>query len=211
MAQELKYYKGEAENPFEEVNEQQGAWCMRYNQVASMLWFFEYHWANGWEKYSKLSPQNKSYYFELYKQPQKQFATIFEALHAFAQHSYTGILRNGSMRWVKYVYEHATLERFYKPTYNVVPADEVPSYLHWYRGEEHNPYTHEPNTSTKGFWWDFEFNWYKSAEKLGEQQWKQYLHNWFVNRVWARSKPLSNEQLSEFENAYNAGKKPVWL
>lgn len=212
MAQELKYYHGEASNPYEEINEQQGAHCMRYNAVASMLWDFEYHWANGWAKYSKLpAPRNQSYYFEMYKQPQKQFATIFEALHAFAQHSYTGILSNGCKRWLQYVYDHAMQERFYKPIFNVVPADEIPTYLHWYRGEEHNPYNHEPNTSTKYFWWDFEYNWYKCTEKLGEQVWEEYLHNWFVNRVWARSKPLTQKQLIEFENAYKTGKKPVWL
>lgn len=212
MAQELKYYHGEASNPYEEINEQQGAHCMRYNAVASMLWDFEYHWANGWDKYSKLpAPRNQSYYFELHKQPQKDFATIQDALQSFAFEPYSGILRNGSLRWLQYVYDHAMLERFYKPIYNVVPADEIPSYLHWYRGEEQNPYRHEPNNSTKGFWWGFEQGWYKTAEKLGKQEWEQYLHDWFINRVWGKSQPLPKQQLAEFEKAYTTGKQPVWL
>ena len=184
MAQELKYYHGEASNPYEEINDQQGAWCMRYNTVASMLWDFEYHWANGWAKYSKLpAPRNQSNYFEQHKQPQKDFANILEALQSFAQSAYSGILRNGSARWLQYLYDNAMQERFYKPVFNVVPADNIPSYLHWYKGEAHNPYTHEPSNSTKGFWWDFEYNWYKSADKLGKQLWEQYLHDYMASRM----------------------------
>ena len=81
MAEELKYYHGEASNPYEEINEQQGAWCMRYSAVASMLWDFEYHWANGWEKYSKLSPQNKSYYFRM-----KIFHMKISGIHILMKH-----------------------------------------------------------------------------------------------------------------------------
>lgn len=183
MAQKLKYYHGEASNPYEEINEQQGAHCMRYNTVASMLWDFEYHWANGWDKYSKLKQRNRSYYFELYKQPQKQFANIQEAIHAFSQHAYSGILEYGSPRWLQYVYDNAMRERFYKPIYNVVPADEIPSYLHWYKGEEQNPYTHEPSTSTKAFWWSFEYNWFKKAEQLGKQAFTQHLHDYIASRM----------------------------
>ncbi len=211
MAQALKYYKGEASNPYEETNEKQGLWCQRYNAVASMLWDFEYHWANGWDKYSKLVGRNPSYYFELHKQPQKEFSNIQQALQAFSMQAYSGLLANGSARWLQYVYDHAMQERFYKPVYNVVPADEVPAYLHWYKGEAQNPFQHEPASSTKGFWWDFEANWYKRADKLGKQEWEQYLHDWFVNRVWGKSQPLTKQQLQEFEKAYKAGIKRVWL
>lgn len=185
MAQELKYYHGETSNPYEEINEQQGAHCMRYNTVASMLWDFEYHWANGWEKYSKLpAPRNISLYFEQHKQPQKDFANIQEALQAFAYtNPYSGILQNGSPRWLQYVYDNAMQERFYKPIYNVVPAADVPSYLHWYKGEEQNPYQHEPATSIKGFWWDFEYYWYKSTDRLGSQEWEKYLHEYIASRI----------------------------
>lgn len=185
MAQELKYYHGEASNPYEEINEQQGAHCMRYNTVASMLWDFEYHWANGWAKYSKLpAPRNISLYFEQHKQPQKDFANIQEALQAFAfANPYSGILQYGSPRWLQYVYDNAMLERFYKPLFNVVPADEVPSYLHWYKGEEQNPYTHEPSTSTKAFWWGFEYNWYKTADQLNEQAFTKHLHDYIASRM----------------------------
>lgn len=202
MAQELKYYKGEASNPYEEINDKQGLWCERYNEVASMLWDFEYHWANGWAKYSKLpAPRNQSYYFELYPQPQKQFATIQDALQAFSQHSYTGILANGSARWLQYVYDHAMQERFYKPLYNVVPADEIPSYLRLYKGEVRNPYQHEPAKSTKSFWWNFEQGWYKTAEKLGKQEWEQYLHDYIASRIpesdtsWERLPKQEQEML----------------
>lgn len=202
MAQELKYYKGEASNPYEEINDQQGLWCERYNEVASMLWDFEYHWANGWAKYSKLpAPRNQSYYFELYPQPQKQFTTIQDALQAFSQHSYTGILANGSARWLQYVYDHAMQERFYKPLYNVVPADEIPSYLRWYKGEVRNPYQHEPAKSTKAFWWNFEQGWYKTAERLGKQKWEQYLHDYIASRIpesdtsWERLPKQEQEML----------------
>lgn len=211
MAQELKYYKGEASNPYTEINDQQGLWCERYNLVAAMLWCFEYHWANGWAKYSQLEERNPSYYFELHKEPQKEFGSIQEALMAFAMDIYSKPLYLGSEHWVKYVYDHAMQERFYKPTYNIVPAADIPSYLHWYKGEADNPYRHEPATSTKGFWWDFEANWYKRADKLGKQEWEQYLHDWFVNRVWGKSQPLTKQQLQEFEKAYKAGIKPVWL
>ena len=44
---ELKYYKGEKSNPFEEINEKQGLHAMRYNQLASLLWYFEYYWEHG--------------------------------------------------------------------------------------------------------------------------------------------------------------------
>lgn len=211
MAQEYKYYHGETANPFNEVNDQQGLWCMRYNEVAAMLWDFEYHWANGWDKYSKLKGRNPAYYFELYKQPQQSFKNMQEALQRFAQDNYSHLLYLGSPRWVQYVYDNAMDERFYQPTFNVVPADEIPSYLHWYKGEANNPYTHERPDSTKGFWWNFEFNWYKCAKKLGRQEWKDYLHSWFVNRVWERSCPMPTQQMQEFIRAYEAGVQPTFL
>lgn len=209
MAQELKYYHGEASNPYEEINEQQGAHCMRYNTVASMLWDFEYHWANGWAKYSKLpAPRNISLYFEQHKQPQKDFPNIQEALQAFAfANPYSGILQYGSPRWLQYVYDNAMLERFYKPLFNVVPADEAPSYLHWYKGESENPYTHQPSTSTKAFWWNFEYNWYKQAEKLGEKEWQDYLHSWFVRSYDTPWNNIPKEAQNKLLAAYRAGKQ----
>lgn len=208
MAQELKYYHGEKENPYNEVNDQQGLWCMRYNETAAMLWDFEFHWVNGWAKYSKLAERNPSYYFEQHQQPQKDFASIQEALQAFAMHSYSGILNNGSPRWLQYVYDHAMQERFYKPTCNVVPAADIPSYLHWYKGEKDNPYQHEPQTSTKGFWWNFEYNWYKTAETLSKEAFEQYLRNYIASRItgtdtsWERIPKAEQDKLIE---AYKKG------
>ncbi|MCM1439496.1 MAG: hypothetical protein NC131_09910 [Roseburia sp.] len=204
------YYKGERTNPFEEVNDQQGAWCERYNDTASMLWCFEYHWANGWAKYSQLEERNPSYYFELHKEPQKEFGNILEALQAFALHSYSGILHNGCLRWVQYVYEHGMAERFYKPLYNVVPAKEVPSYLRWYHGEAQNPYDLDQR-GTRSFWWNFERGWYTTAEDLSQKAWEEYLRSWFINRVWNSSRPLPKEQLQEYLRAYEAGTTPSQL
>ena len=204
------YYKGELTNPFEEINDKQGAWCERYNDTASMLWCFEYHWANGWAKYSQLEERNTSYYFELHKEPQKEFGSILEALQAFALHSYSGALKNGSKRWVQYVYENGMAERFYKPLHNIVPATEVPSYLRWYHGEAQDPYTLDTR-GTRSFWWDFERNWYTTTEEPTQKAWEVYLRNWFVNRVWNSSRPLPKEQLQEYMRAYEAGTTPVRL
>lgn len=211
MAQELKYYHGEKENPYNEVNDQQGLWCERYNEVAAMLWDFEYHWANGWDKYSKLVGHNAALYFEKHKQPQKDFKTIQEALQAFAMYIYSQPLYLGSPRWVKHIYDNAMQERFYKPQYNIVPAADIPGYLHWYKGESANPYTHEPATSTKRFWWEFEQGWYKTADTLSEQAFKQHLRNWFVNRCWGKSSPISEAQQQEYMAAYKAGREAKLL
>lgn len=206
MAQELKYYKGEASNPYTEINDQQGLWCERYNLVAAMLWDFEYHWANGWDKYSKLeAPKNIALYFEQHKQPQKDFANIQEALMAFAMDIYSKPLYLGSERWVKYVYDHAMQERFYKPTYNIVPAADIPSYLHWYKGEADNPYRHEPATSTKGFWWDFEANWYKTTDQLDKQAFEEYLHGWFVRCIDTPWHAIPKAEQDKLLAAYKAG------
>lgn len=209
MAQELKYYHGEAENPYMEVNETQGAWCMRYNDTAAMLWDFEYWWANGWDKYSKLVGKNRAYFFELHKQPQKEYANMQEALYDFAGDNYSGILYRGCPRWVQYVYDNAHKERFYKPVHNVVPADEIPSYLHWYRGEEKCPYNNEPSGSTKGFWWDFEYWWYKTTEHQSKEAWLAYLHSWFVrccDTNWDSIPPMEQERMY---NTYIKG-VPLW-
>lgn len=199
------YYKGEACNPYTEINDQQGLWCERYNLVAAMLWDFEYHWANGWAKYSQLEGRNPSYYFELHKEPQKDFANIQEALMAFAMSTYSRPLYLGSERWVKYVYDHAMLERFYKPVVQIVPANEIPSYLHWYHGEARNPYRHEPATSTKDFWWNFERGWYTTAEELSQKTWEEYLQSWFVrcmNKPWLA---MTKEEQEEVLAAYKTG------
>lgn len=207
MAQELKYYKGEASNPYEETNDKQGLWCQRYNDTASMLWCFEYHWANGWGKYSQLEERNPSYYFELHKEPQKEFGSILEALQAFALHSYSGALRNGSKRWVQYVYEHGMAERFYKPLHNIVPAKEVPSYLHWYHGEAQNPYNLDPQ-GTRSFWWDFERGWYTSAEELSQKAWEEYLQSWFVRNMNKPWPAITKQEQEELMAAYKAGTRP---
>ena len=207
MAHELKYYHGEASNPYREINDQQGLWCQRYNETAAMLWDFEYHWANGWAKYSKLEERTPAYYFEQHQQPQKDFATIQEALQAFSFGAYSGLLNGGSARWVQYVYDHAMLERFYKPIFNVVPAAEIPSYLHWYKGEASNPYQHEPATSTKGFWWDFERNWYVRAEQNSQQAFAEHLHGWFVRCIDTPWHAIPKAEQNKLLAAYKAGTK----
>lgn len=206
MAQELKYYHGEASNPYEEINEQQGLHCMRYNAVASMLWDFEYHWANGWDKYKKLAaPKNQAYYFEQHKQPQKDFASLQEALMAFAWDIYSKPLYLGCERWVIYIYDHAMRERFYKPVVQIIPRADIPSYLHWYTGEQNNPYWHEPPSSTKAFWWDFEADWYKRTEQLSEQAFAEHLHGWFVRGADVPWHAIPVAERNKLLAAYKAG------
>lgn len=65
MDKNYRYYKGERTNPFEEINDKQGAWCMRYNEIAAMFWYVEYYWVNGAEKYSKLEERNPAYFLSL--------------------------------------------------------------------------------------------------------------------------------------------------
>ena len=209
MVQELKYYHGESSNPYEEVTETQGLHCQRYNVVASMLWCFEYHWANGWSKYKQLQCRNRNIYFEVHPQPQKDFANIQEALRAFSIGSHAGLLRNGSPRWLQYVYDNAMRERFYKPTYNIVPADEVPAYLHWYKGEADSPYQHEPANSTKGFWWNFEMNWYRCADTISETAWNEYLHGWLVRCFDTPWHAIPKTEQEKLITAYKAGKQVI--
>jgi hypothetical protein len=193
------YYKGEKSNPFEEVNASQGAWCERYNGIASLLWYFEYHWANGWGKYKQLIPQNNCYYFELYKEPQKAFSNIHEALLTFAMHTYSDLLHNGSERWITYIYEHAMEERFYKPLYYVVPASEIPQYLHWYKGENTDPYLHTQQANAEcSFWWGFEMHWYASTEKPTKEGWENYLKSYLM-RNSANTNPESDAYKQELE------------
>lgn len=202
------YYNGESTNPFEEVNDQQGTWCERYNDTASMLWCFEYHWANGWAKYSQLEERNPSYYFELHKEPQKEFGNILEALLAFSLHSYSGVLRNGCKRWVQYVYEHGVAERFYKPLHNIVPAKDMPSYLHWFHGEAQDPYTLDTR-GTRSFWWGFEKDWYTSTEEPTQKAWEEHLQSWFVrclDKPWAA---ISTQEQERLLAAYKAGERPT--
>lgn len=183
MEDSLKYYHGEIENPYNEINENQGLWCMRYNEVAAMLWDFEYHWVNGWEKYRQLKGRNIASYFETYKFPKESFVSIDDALKSFSWNIYSKPLYLGSERWVHYVYNNAMDERFYQPIFNIVPEEEVPQYLHWYKGEANNPFTHERSDSTKGFWWNFEYNWYKTTQILSEEGFYSYLHDYIANRL----------------------------
>lgn len=181
---ELKYYKGEKSNPFEEVNEKQGAWCQRYNAVASILWWFEYHWTNGWEAYRKLEEQHPSYYFELHKEPQKEFESLEDALAVFVFESHLHYpLHNVSSRaWQQYIYQNAWHERFYKGVYNVLPKEDVPAYLLYYHGEGADPYQYRSDTrgAAKSFWWGFEMAWYTSNNKHSKERFEEHLHGYLM-------------------------------
>ncbi|MDO4930090.1 MAG: hypothetical protein Q4E59_03040 [Bacteroidales bacterium] len=201
---DLRYYKGEKSNPFEEVNEKQGAWCNRYNPIASAFWFFEYHWANGWSKYSKLEVRRSDLYFEAHKEPQKDFSSLEDALCAFVYSINDSWAQTSCSRWCTYLHENGTKERFYKPAGSYVPADEVPSYLHWYRGEGANPF--EFTNSTKSFWWGFEYAWYKSSEKPTKNGFESYLEEFFARRWHSSTKADGYTEFIEkaFE-AYRSG------
>lgn len=190
MDKKYRYYKGEHTNPFEEVNDKQGAWCMRYNEIAAMFWYVEYYWVNGAEKYSKLEERNPAYFFEKYKEPQKEFANIIDAILEFSTHSFAHkLIKNGCKLWIEYLYKHGIEERFYSPQFEV--TKDYPIYFRWYKGEATNPFSYlKSNTEINaGFWWDFEFMYLKQhfgdipSAEVFTQHLKVYLCNIEANSL----------------------------
>lgn len=175
---EYKYYKqGQESNPYEEITETQGAHCLRYNEVASAFWQFEYHWANGWSKYKKQEVQLPCYYFELYAHPQEQFASMEAAFAEFMNMLHKPWAQSTSSEWRQYLYEHAHLERFYKPHVLAV-TEQLPAYLLYYHGELYNPYIAPiEKEQAKHFWWSFESAWYMQTEAAmrTEENWQKHL------------------------------------
>lgn len=202
------YYKGEKSNPFEETTATQGAHVMRYNNVAVEFWFFEYHWANGWDKYSKLEVKAPDAYYEQYKEPQKEFGNIAAALAQFFRYKYGNnypFLHTSSQRWQMYLYEHGMEERFYKPLHNIVPTDSVPAYLHWYKGENINPYTSYPQENSKRLWWDFESTWFAETEQPTQQAFEAHLHGLFVRHADTPWEALPKSEQERLIALYKAG------
>ena len=201
MAKEqLKYYKGEKSNPFEEVNETQGAWCQRYNRIASILWFFEYHWENGWETYRKLEPRLNCYYFEFYPQPQRTFKTLESALEAFASYTSSDLLC-GCKDWAVYLYENAMQERFYEPACQIVLKKDVPKYLLYWNGTTWNEWQYKSNQKSVGcsYWWNFEYKWYSNTPNTErtEANWQKYLQEYIMRN--SKCHPKSKEYQQELQ------------
>ena len=195
---ELKYYKGEKSNPFEEINEKQGLHAMRYNQLASLLWYFEYYWEHGWKGLQKLENVPTHVFFGGIPEPQKQFSSFEDALVAFASSQYTGWL-NGCMDWVLYVYEHAQEERFYQPQCQIVLKEELPKYLLYWDGSTFCRWKLQSTTkgTARSFWWDFESIWYRNTprKKRTEAGWRQYLREYLM---WnSNHHPKSEEYKNE--------------
>ena len=177
---ELKYYKWEKSNPFEEVNEKKGAHAMRYNYIASAFCCFECWWVNGWEKYSKTEGTTWMQFFEKHKEPQSVFESLEAALIAYGFALDEEWCSCACKRYTLYLCEHAHLERFYKPQFSIVPADELPSYYKWYKGEAQNPYKYYSDIK-KGvyanMWWELEHGHFMSTENLqiSSQQWHEFV------------------------------------
>ena len=195
---ELKYYKGEKSNPFEEINEKQGLHAMRYNQLASLLWYFEYYWEHGRKGLQKLENVPTHVFFGGIPEPQKQFSSFEDALVAFASSQYTGWL-NGRMHWVLYVYEHAQEERFYQPQCQIVLKEELPKYLLYWDGSTFCRWKLQSTTkgTARSFWWDFESSWYRNTprKKRTEAGWRQYLREYLM---WnSNHHPKSEEYKNE--------------
>lgn len=178
---EYKYYKhGQESNLYEEVTEEQGAHCQRYNEVASAFWQFEYHWANGWSKYKKQEVQLPCYYFELYPHPQEQFASMEAAFAEFMNMLHKPWAQSTSSEWRQYLYEHAHLERFYKPHVLAV-TEQLPAYLLYYHGELYNPYTAPTQrVQAKALWWNVEADWYMRQEEHSKEAWDKYLQEYLM-------------------------------
>ena len=126
----------------------------------------------------------------------------------FAMHRYSGALRNGCKRWVQYVYEHGMAERFYKPLHNVVPAKDMPDYLHWYHGEAQDPYTLDTH-GTRSFNWGFEKDWYTSTEEPTQKAWEEHLQSWFVRCVDKPWEAIPEKEQERMLAAYKAGERPT--
>lgn len=204
MAKEqLKYYKGEKSNPFEEVNETQGAWCQRYNRIASAFWNFECWWANGWEKYRKIEGTTWLYFFEQYKEPQSEFESFEDALVGYGFALKEEWCNNACKRYTLLLYDNAQLERFYKPLFNIVTEDELPSYYKWYKGEGQNPYKNILNTE-KGrkanMWWELEHGHFMGTDNLhiSNKQWQEH-----VQQKIERVAGASADEQQRYWDSYN--------
>lgn len=190
--EKLKYYKGETSNPYEEINEKQGAWCNRYNPIASAMWFFEYHWVNGLDKYKLLPIRRQDNYFKLYKNPQKEFDSLDSALCAFVFSVNELWGGTNCKRWCNYLYENAMQERFFSPVGHVVPTKDVPAYLVYYRGEIEPPMRYK-NTA-KGILWNVEFGWYKFTEQISQASFEEYREAYLM-----RSTKYTDKQSKEYK------------
>lgn len=201
MAQNrLKYYKGEKSNPFEEINETQGAAAFRYNQLASLLWFFEYYWQHGWAGYKKLEDGLVQVMFEAIPKPQEEFESFEDALAEFASYSSNGWL-HGSKDWALYIYENALHERFYQPQCQILPKESVPKYLRYWDGSTWNKWRLQSTAKGSGcsHWWDFEANWYRMTPKelRTEANWRQQLEEYVMRD--SQQHPKSKEYQLELK------------
>lgn len=200
----MLYYKGEKSNPFEEINEKQGAHAMRYNQLASLLWYFEYYWEHGWKGLQKLEDVPTQVFFEAIPEPQKQYSSFEDALVAFASWQHTGWLK-GCMDWVLYVYEHALEERFYQPQCQIVPKEELPKYLLYWDGSTFCRWKLQSTTkgTARSFWWDFESSWYRDTprKERTEAGWMQYLREYLMRNSehHQKSEEYKNELTEQLE------------
>lgn len=199
---EYKYYKqGQEVNPYEEVTEEQGAHCQRYNEVASAFWQFEYHWANGWSKYKKQEVKLPCYYFELYAHPQEQFDNMEAAFAEFMSLLHKPWAQNTSKQWQQYLHEHAYLERFYKPAVLAV-TEQLPAYLLYYHGELYNPYTAPTKkVQAKAHWWNVEAGWYMWQDEHSKEAWQHYLQEYLMrfSSHHANSKEYKAELAEQLE------------
>lgn len=196
-----KYYKGEKANPFEEVNEKQGGHAMRYNQLASLLWFFEYYWQHGWKGLSKLDDAPTLVFFEIVPEPQKQYSNFEDALAEFGSWKSTGWLY-GCRDWVFYVYENAYKERFYNPITQILPPKELPTFLLYWDGTTYNRWeaTQTTKSNARSFWWNFESSWYRLTPngQHTEAGWQQYLQEYLM-RNSHNINPSSKEYQQELQ------------
>lgn len=207
---ELKYYKGEKNNPFEMIDEQQGLHTMRYNQLASLLWYFEYYWEHGWEGLQKLDDVPTQVFFEAIPEPQKRYSSLEEALVAFASWQHTGWLY-GCKDWVLYMYEHAMEERFYQPQCQIVPKEELPKYLLYWDGSTYCRWLQQSTTkgTSRSFWWYFESSWYRDTPRKERTKagWRQYLQDYLMRN--SQYHPKSEDYKQELKEQLERYKS--WL
>ena len=85
-----------------------------------------------------------------------------------------------SSEWRQYLYEHAHLERFYKPHVLAV-TEQLPAYLLYYHGELYNPYTAPTQrVQAKALWWNVEADWYMRQEEHRKEAWNKYLQEYLM-------------------------------
>ena len=200
--QEMRYYKGEKSNPFEEINEKQGAHAERYNYIAGWFWNFECWWALGWDKYKGVEGTTWMYFFEQHKEPQKEFKSLEAALVAFGFALDEEWCSCACKRYITYLYNNAHLERFYKPLFNIVPADELPSYYKWYKGENSNPYKYYSDIERgvlANMWWELEHGHYMATENLqiSSQQWHSFVQG-KIDRVAGANKEAQQKHWESY-------------